>query len=98
MLNVFAVIVWLLMLTNQTCRQRPAAPLAAVRLRVHSGKSAVKVPIAHVMSARQAATRQNFSIVEIVTGTRPTTFHDLQQFVMGNRAEVAPHFWQRQSG
>lgn len=69
-----------------------------MRLRVHSGKSAVKVPITHVMPGQQAAIRQKPAIVEIMAGTRLTAFYDLEQFAMSNLAEVAAHLWQRQSG
>jgi hypothetical protein len=96
--DIFAVIVWLLVLASQIRWQRAAAPLAAMRLRVHFGQSALKILIAHVMPARQAAVRQQPAIVEVVTGTRPTAFHDLEQRSMSNRAEVAAHLWQRQSG
>ena len=50
------------------------------------------------MPGQQAAIGQKPAIVEIMAGTRLTTFHDLLQFVMSNRTEVAAHLWQRQSG
>ncbi|HEY9172727.1 MAG TPA: hypothetical protein VI136_10630 [Verrucomicrobiae bacterium] len=100
MLEVFPVIVWLLMLPHQASRQRPAAPLAAVRLRVHSGESALKVSFAHVMPARQVAVRQQPAVAEIVAGLCPPAFHHLEQRAVSSRAEVAACFCQRhgQSG
>ena len=97
MLDMLAVIVRLLMLANQTGRQRPTAPLAAMRLSVHSGKSAMKVSIAHVMPLRQTAIGQRLPVVEIVAKTRTSAFHDLEQLAVRSRADVGTHLWQWQS-
>ena len=69
-----------------------------MRLGIHPGKGALVILRRHVVSPRQTAIGQRLPIVEIVPRTCLTRSHDLQQFVMSNRAEVAAHLWQRQSG
>ena len=44
------------------------------------------------MPPRQAAARQEFAIVKVVAGARLATSHDVEQFVMSNRAKIAAHF------
>lgn len=61
--DVFAMVMWLLMLMHLVGRQRPAAPLAAMRLRVHLRKHPVEVPISHVMPACQIPVRQRPAVV-----------------------------------
>ena len=77
MLDMLAMIVRLLMLADQIGGQRSAAPLAAVRLSVHPGKSSLEILRRHVMPVRQAAVGQRSAVAKVVTGTRPTGSHDL---------------------
>jgi hypothetical protein len=58
MFDMLAMIVRFLMLADQIVGQRSAAPLAAMRLSVHSGKGSLEILRRHVVSPRQATIGQ----------------------------------------
>jgi hypothetical protein len=89
MFDVFAVIVWLLMLSHEVGWQRAAAPLAAVRLRVHPIQGALEVGRRHVVAVPKAAGRQTTAVGEVVAKTHTTARDHLQQLAVGWRADVA---------